>query len=445
MTTLAAPSRRLTRRQSLSLAAWAVLGASCNAQTPARGSVPPDAVGAGLSDPLARRFYQQRGWRAAWDPGSIRELIRGIADARRHGLDPAAFAPKRDADPTPARQDENLTAAALAYAKALSEGFVEPRRIEKIYTVGRNSVDLPTGLQQALAQRKLGDWLASLPPSSAEYETLSAAYLNALGRSGLSSPPASGAPVGTSMAPPDQARQLAANLERRRWLARSPAAHRIDVNTAGAFLNYVEPGAQNLALRTVVGRDDHPTPSIEAPFHRLIANPPWIVPEDIARREILPKGAAYLRRQEMGWVGGKLEQRPGPECALGLVKFDLEDPYDIYLHDTSAKQLFQEPERHRSHGCVRVENALDLARRIAGEVGKGDAFDEALASRDTREVGLGEAIPVRMLYHTAYLDAGGGVILAPDVYGWDDALAAALGLGQAAAARRREPEILFGP
>src|SRR5204863_1519484 len=148
--------------------------------------------------------------------------------------------------------------------------------------------------------------------------------------------------------------------------------------------------------RTVVGRDDHPTPSIQGAFHRLVANPPWRIPTEIAEKEILPKGGGYMRREDMHFVGDRLEQEPGPRSALGLVKFDVEDPYDIYLHDTPSKSLFAQPERHRSHGCVRVQNALDLARLIAGQAGKADAFEQALASRDTAEVDIGQAIPVRM-------------------------------------------------
>jgi murein L,D-transpeptidase YcbB/YkuD len=170
------------------------------------------------------------------------------------------------------------------------------------------------------------------------------------------------------------------------------------------------------------------------------------VPDDIAQREVFPKGDGYMASQDMHMEDGHVVQAPGPKSALGLVKFDVEDPYDIYLHDTPSKSLFAASERHRSHGCVRVQNAVAFGRGIAAETGKGDAFDRALASQDTSEVDLGQSIPVRLLYHTAYRDQTGRVVLARDVYGTDDALAAALGLGQAAAATRAtEPEALFGP
>ena len=129
----------------------------------------------------------------------------------------------------------------------------------------------------------------------------------------------------------------------------------------------------------------------------------------------------------MEFRDGRLVQLPGPKNSLGLVKFDVEDPQDIYLHDTPAKALFGLPERHRSHGCVRVENALDFAAMLAGEDGVLDRFMTALNSGDERYVKLKTRIVVRLLYHTAFL-GGGRVQFRPDVYGWDDEVARGLGL-----------------
>lgn len=446
----------VSRREWLGFASCALV-ASCSQPRPAAGQ-----VGQALTDPIARRFYAQRGWTAAWDKSSGQSLLRAIAQAHVHGLDPQAFAPK----PPPAGHvDEAYTHSALAYAKALSSGFVDPKLIEPIYTLHRNNVDLAAGLAGAIARNDVDEWLSSLAPSDPEYKALSAAYLAALNQSisaektpggpartaapsaqaSQNPPPAQDARDNLSPAPADVGPQLSVNLERRRWLNRAPPAHRIDVNTAAAVLAYVRPEAAMTSLRVVAGREDHPTPSIEATFHKLIANPPWRVPTDIAENEILPKGPQYMASQDMHWVNGRLEQAAGPKSALGRVKFDVEDPFDIYLHDTPDKWFFALPDRHRSHGCVRVENALDFARSIAAETGKADGFEQALASSDTTEVDLGQTIPVRMLYHTAYLDPSGQIQLAPDIYGVDGKLSAALGFKQAQAARRPEPQELFGP
>ena len=124
----------------------------------------------------------------------------------------------------------------------------------------------------------------------------------------------------------------------------------------------------------------------------------------------------------------------------------MQDPYAIYLHDTPNKTLFALPDRHKSHGCVRVQDAVGFARRLAGQAGKLDAFNEALASGKTREVDLGEAIPVRLLYHTAHVDEDGQVAVVPDVYGWNDKLAAALDFHAVAADGSGEaPDVDLGP
>ena len=225
----------------------------------------------------------------------------------------------------------------------------------------------------------------------------------------------------------DRARILAVNLERRRWLDRAPPATRIDVNTAAAELHYYKDGAEKDRRRVVVGQPDWETPELGSPIARLVANPPWTVPESIAKEELLPKGAAYLAKENIVTKNGRLVQQPGPKSALGLVKFDMINNEAIYLHDTPAKALFASTQRHASHGCSRVENAVEFARLLAQDDGKLEAFDKAMATKEETPVELSNKIPVRLLYHSAYLD-GGRVVFRTDPYAWDDKVAAALGL-----------------
>ncbi|HYG47259.1 MAG TPA: L,D-transpeptidase family protein [Allosphingosinicella sp.] len=226
----------------------------------------------------------------------------------------------------------------------------------------------------------------------------------------------------------DRARILAVNLERRRWLDRAPPPTRIDVNTAAAELHYYKDGTEKDRRRVVVGQPDWETPELGSPIFRLVANPPWTVPESIAKEEILPKGAAYMAKENIVMKNGRLVQEPGPKSALGLVKFDMQNDEQIYLHDTPAKALFASTQRHASHGCSRVENAVEFARLLAQDDGKLAEFDKALATKEETPVNLSNRIPVRLLYHSAYLD-GGRVVFRTDPYAWDDKVAAALGLG----------------
>jgi murein L,D-transpeptidase YcbB/YkuD len=233
----------------------------------------------------------------------------------------------------------------------------------------------------------------------------------------------------------DRARQLAVNLERRRWLARTALATRIDVNTAAAVLDYWRDGRLADSRKVMVGQPDWETPPLQSPIVRLVANPPWTVPRSIEEEELLPKGEAYLARNNFTRNrNGRLVQAPGPESALGVVKLDMSNRHAIYLHDTPHKSGFGRAERHMSHGCVRVQDALGFATMLAEHDGKRDQFERALARRDDEgkpqegSVQLADEIPVRLLYHSVYLDTSGRLLFRPDAYGWDETVAQALGL-----------------
>lgn len=228
----------------------------------------------------------------------------------------------------------------------------------------------------------------------------------------------------------DRARQIALNLERRRWLKREVQPERIEVNTAAAIMVYWKDGRPVHSNRVVVGSAENQTPSLEKPFASVVANPPWYVPAGIARREILPKGPGYLRSQNM-YVNenGTVVQRAGPQAALGYVKFELRDSYAIFLHDTPSKAAFNNAFRHRSHGCVRVQGAVDFARLLLSPAPEKLAeFDEAQDTRETKRVTTGREIGVRLLYWTAFVDGQGRVAFREDVYKRDAKLADALGI-----------------
>lgn len=227
----------------------------------------------------------------------------------------------------------------------------------------------------------------------------------------------------------DRARQIALNLERRRWLKREVAAERIEVNTAAAIMVYWKDGRPVHSNRVVVGTPQNQTPSLEKPFASVVANPPWYVPASIARNEILPRGPAYLAANNMYIQNGTVIQRAGPTAALGYVKFELRDSYAIFLHDTPSKAAFNLAYRHRSHGCVRVQNAVEFARLLLSpDPEKLAQFDTAQDNRRTTRVVTGREIGVRLLYWTAFVDGQGRVAFREDVYSRDEALARALGI-----------------
>jgi L,D-transpeptidase YcbB len=248
-----------------------------------------------------------------------------------------------------------------------------------------------------------------------------------------------------NLGPAERARALAVALERRRWLSRTPPATRIDVNTAAAHLRYFRDGQLVDSRKVIVGKPGWETPALLAPIYRLVANPSWTVPRSIQNTELANVGDDYLGSRNMTIRDGWIVQQPGPGNALGLVKFDMQNDQAIYLHDTSSPELFDRSERHLSHGCVRVEDALGFAQLLAEDEGVGAAWGKASLSSDTAFVPLPRKIPVRMLYHNVFVADNGQLAFRTDPYGWNDAVAQALGFGAAAVPRPRPGAIDVGP
>ena len=210
------------------------------------------------------------------------------------------------------------------------------------------------------------------------------------------------------------------------------------------MLTYWRDGRAVDRRRVVVGEPGNETPELGSPLYRLVANPTWTVPRSIQSEEIAPKGAGYMRRNNMEWRDGWIVQRSGPTNSLGLVKFDMRNEHAIYLHDTPAKPLFAGDDRHASHGCVRVQDALGFARMIADQEGVRAEWDRARAGGGEAFVPLPRPIPVRLMYQTAFVE-GDRVRYRLDYYGWDDAVARALGLASRPPRPARERSRDIGP
>lgn len=243
--------------------------------------------------------------------------------------------------------------------------------------------------------------------------------------------------------PAQRMRQVRANLERWRWVPRQWPADRMEVNVAAATFDLYAANRPVLSFLAAAGRPDDQTPILRSTVTDIVLNPPWNIPDTIADKEIIPKerkhpgyfaseGIAY--RKPGG--GTKIFQKPGPKNALGQVKFDFDNPYSVYLHDTPARTAFDHASRSVSHGCVRLEKPRDLALRLLGPNGDEppERVDAQLASAETVKVQLKTPMPVFLLYWTAYHD-GGQLAFRDDVYGWD---AAVLRLLDAATPRRVE-------
>ena len=247
--------------------------------------------------------------------------------------------------------------------------------------------------------------------------------------------------------------QLRLNLERGRWLLHDIGAEFVIVNVAGFRLYFLRDGKVIWTTRTQVGKTFRKTPVFRSEMTYLVLNPTWTVPGLLLREDILPqvrRDRSTLKRMNMkvldrngrvidpatiDWSqSGRgfpytLRQDPGPENALGRVKFMFPNEFAVYLHDTPHPELFDKEERAFSSGCIRVEDPLRLAELLLErEQGWARAeIDRVIDSGKTKSVTLAKPVPVLLSYWTAWVDAASGTLqFRRDLYGRDAAVLAGL-------------------
>ena len=227
----------------------------------------------------------------------------------------------------------------------------------------------------------------------------------------------------------DRVGQIIANMERWRWLPPVLPTDRIQVNVAAAILTVFHADTPVMSMRAVTGRPGDETPMLSSKIESIVLNPPWNVPSTIAARELFPKEKAhpgYFASHDFVVVqtedgGQRLVQKAGNQSALGKVKFDFANPYGVYLHDTPSRGLFSGYDRLDSHGCVRLQRPIDLAKLVmqGDPTWTPEALDAAIATGKTQRVALPQPISVYLLYWTAYMGADGMMNFRDDPYGWD--------------------------
>jgi murein L,D-transpeptidase YcbB/YkuD len=385
---------------------------------------------------LLRRFYVAHGYEIVWDAHSAeasRLLRDAVLRAGEHGLDPALFhsvaLSERGPTLSPVERDLLLSDAFLSYADALSRGAmpIEERIDDEDLTP--EPVDIVAVLDTAVAAPDPAKVISALAPVSAEYETMRRAYAEyrtsavgqiARGQIGRGK---------TALPSPERAataerrlRQLTVNLERLRWLPRQIPRDRVVVNAAIARLQLFRDDRPVFTTRVVVGETDKQTPEFQSTINDVLFNPPWNIPRSIAQKEILPKLAAdpgYLASHHMRFrSNGAIQQEAGAYSALGRLKFEMNDRYDVYLHDTPTKSLFQSAARMMSHGCVRVENPRTLAAMLLAL--PPEAIDKGIASGHTTRRALPTPMPAFIVYQTAYVESDGSIQFRADPYDRDE-------------------------
>ena len=248
----------------------------------------------------------------------------------------------------------------------------------------------------------------------------------------------------------DPVETIVLNMERWRWMPRYLGDFYVQVNLPSYTLYVYRDGAVFHTTRVVIGKVSSQTPIFSDEIEHIVVNPYWNVPASIVRNELMPamrKGSGLRGYQVYAKVRGRyraidpgsvnwrkvdarsiqVKQPPGARNALGEVKFLFPNQYDVYLHDTPSKSLFEREDRAFSHGCMRVMNPWDFAEALLSNT------DQVSAAALRKQVGGGESwvnldkhIPVHITYFTAWVDDSGKLQLRNDVYGLDKRLAAAL-------------------
>jgi murein L,D-transpeptidase YcbB/YkuD len=228
--------------------------------------------------------------------------------------------------------------------------------------------------------------------------------------------------------------QIAANMERWRWLPRSFGSRYIFVNVPAFKLEAFDSGQKALEMKVIVGQEyeDRATPVFADSMETVVFRPFWNVPPSIAAKEIFPKGPDYIAREnfEVYTENGQrmVRQRPGPKNALGFVKFLFPNDFNIYLHDTPNHELFNKDVRAFSHGCIRLEKPAELAQWVLGW--PADKVDEAMKSGpDNRAVKVPRKIPVYIVYFTTFINDDGQLYFGNDLYRRDDKMVPAVMAG----------------
>lgn len=255
-----------------------------------------------------------------------------------------------------------------------------------------------------------------------------------------------------NMSPRDRLGLILVAMERERWLPRDRGRRHIWVNLTDFTTQVIDDGAVTFETRAVIGKnaDGRQTPEFSDLMEYMVINPSWYVPRSIVVKEYLPKlqrdpnalsqmvitdrsGRPVNRAAGFGQFTARtfpyaMRQPPSDDNALGLVKFIFPNKYNIYLHDTPAKNLFQEDKRDYSHGCVRLNDPFDFAYvLLAAQTDDPQGMFQSILRRGKeRRVTLDTPVPVHLVYRTAVTKRTGGMEYRDDVYGRDARILAAL-------------------
>jgi murein L,D-transpeptidase YcbB/YkuD len=344
--------------------------------------------------------------------------------------------------------DVRLTDAFISLWYHLKNGRVSKKSFKRIDLDSLVYTDAMVALKTAMANHSVNAVLHDREPKQPEYSIVKNALQKFLTKNLQD----------TTIA--RRRDQLVANLERWRWEAKTPERY-IAVNVPSFNLKVVEKDSLILESRVIIGKPETPTPNIKSVINSFIIYPYWHVPKSIVK-EILPAiqlDTVYLKKHNYQVIdaNGKLiknsainwkkytaedfpfilRQREGSENTMGVIKFVFPNNYGVYLHDTNARRLFSKSDRALSHGCIRVQKAVDLAKYLAKDddtyVDAAD-LEQYLMVQKRLDVKVVKPIPVHLNYFTVQPE-GDSVIFFRDLYKSDRAMVDSI--------NRVKPQVVF--
>jgi len=352
---------------------------------------------------------------AMWDVPNAQVLYLYIQQIGREGLNPADYDPDglyaalRSGDPVLLSKEATDRFNRVSSDLALGHVNKSARTGWHVVDPDLDDAKHDVLLRNALVTHHVGDALNGLLPTHPQYAALKAAL--------------------AMTAETDTAKlaRIKLNMDRWRWLPRDLGEKYIIVNVPGFHATLVENGVNRWKHRAIAGALKTPTPQLSAMAVGVMLNPWWEVPPSITKEVRGKKGFVALRDED-----GKIKrwrQPPGPDNALGQLKFVMYNPQNIYLHDTNARSRFSSRMRALSHGCIRTEHILDLATQLLGD-DNGEWTPEKikaqLASGKSKQANFVKPVPVYIVYFSSAALLDGKIVDYQDLYGRDGTALAAL-------------------
>jgi L,D-transpeptidase YcbB len=350
-----------------------------------------------------------------WMPADAQALLAYINNVGAEGLDPRDYQPQalvaamRSGDPVV--MSRVATERYMALAKDLAMGHVRGKDRQD-WHVTDDKFDEETQLailRDSLQRRDIASGLDALLPTHPQYLSLRAA-LAKVDKTNVR-----------------KVNRVRLNMDRWRWLPRDLGSKYIIVNVPSFHATLVQDGVTRWKDRAIAGAIKTKTPQLSVMATGVNLNPWWEVPPSITGEVAGKPGYVAVKGKD-----GKVQrwrQPPGPGNALGKLKFVMINPQNIYLHDTNARSRFAGRMRALSHGCVRTQNVIGLAKLLlADDNGEWtpDKVDETLASGKTVTAKFVKPLPVYIVYFSSAALNDGTIVDYDDLYKRDDRVIAAL-------------------